>query len=75
MNIKNESKLSNEIWPIKDSDPQPKVKWDIVKICVSYNPQTKRFELYFNEKLEIVAYEEHNILNKTNEIYQNVDTS
>ena len=65
---KNETELSNEIWRIKNSGHHPKVKWEIVKKCVPYNPQTKRSLLCLNEKLEIVAYKEQNLLNKRNEI-------
>ena len=35
---KNETELSNEIWRIKISDHHPKVRWEIVKKCVPYNP-------------------------------------
>ena len=39
-----------------------------VKKCVPYSPQTKRCLLCLNEKLEIAAYKEQNLLNKRNEI-------
>ena len=65
---KNQKELSNEIWRIKNSGHHPKVKWEIVKKCGSYNPQTKHCLLCLNEKLEIDPYEEHNLLNKRNEI-------
>ena len=57
---KNERELSNEIWRIKNSGHHPKVKWEIVKKCVPYSPQTKRCLLCLNEKLEIAAYKEQN---------------
>ena len=65
---KNETELSNEIWRIKISGHHPKVRWEIVKKCVPYNPQTKRCLLCLNEKLEIAAYIEQNLLNKKTEI-------
>ena len=65
---KNETELSNEIWRIKISVHHPKVKWEIVKKCVPYKPQTKRCLLCLNEKLEIAAYKEQNVLNKRNKI-------
>ena len=65
---KNETELSNEIWWIKNSGHYPKVKWKIVKKCVPFSPQTKRCLLCLNEKLEIAAYKEQNLLNKRNEI-------
>ena len=72
---KNQKELSNEIWRIKNSGYHPKVKWEIVKKCVSYNPQTKRCLLCLNGKLEIAAHKEQNLLNKRTKSYQNVDTS
>ena len=36
--------------------------------CVPCNPQRKRCQLCLNEKLEIAAYKEQNLLNKRNEI-------
>ena len=65
---KNETELSNEIWRLKDSGHDPKVKWEIVKNCVPYNPQTKPSLLCLNVKLEIAAYKEHTLLNKRKEI-------
>ena len=65
---KNETELSNEIWQIKNSGHHPKVKWEIVKKYFPYIPQTKRSSLCLNEKLEIAAYKEQNLLNKRNEI-------
>ena len=38
---KNGTELSNEIWRIKNSGHHPTVKWEIVKKCVPYSPQTK----------------------------------
>ena len=55
---------SNQIWQIKDLGHQLKVKWEIVKKCVPYNPQPKRCLLCLNEKLETAAYKEHNLLTK-----------
>ena len=46
----------------------PKVKWETVKKCLSYNPQTKQCLLCLNEKLEIATCKDHNLLNKRNEI-------
>ena len=44
------------------------VKWEIVKKCVPYNPQTKHCLLCFNEKLEIAAYNQQNLWKKRNQI-------
>ena len=64
--MKTESSI--QIWRIKNSGHRPKVKWGIVKKCVPYNPQTKRCLLCLNEKLEISACKEQNLLNKKNKI-------
>ena len=42
---KNERELSNEIWRLKHSGHHPKVKWDIVKKCVSYNTKKTLFTM------------------------------
>ena len=42
---KNETELSNEIWRLKHSGHHPKVKWDIVKKCVSYNTKKTLFTM------------------------------
>ena len=65
---KNETELSNEIWRIKNSGHHQKVKWEIVKKCAPYNPQTRRCLPRLNEKLKTAAYKEQNLLNKRNEI-------
>ena len=65
---KNETEKSNEIWRIKNSVHHQKVEWEIVKKCVPNSPQTKCCLLYLNEKLEIAACKEQNLLNKRNEI-------
>ena len=63
-----EYKNETEILGIKNSGHHPKVKWEIVKKCVPYSPQTKCCLLCLNEMLEIAAYKEQNLLNKRNEI-------
>ena len=39
-----------------------------------YNPNTKRYSLCLNEKLEIAKYKGHNLLNKQSEIIDKVTT-
>ena len=53
---------------MKNSGHHPKVKQEIVKKCVPYSPQPKRCLLCLNEKSEIAAYKEQNLLNKRNKI-------
>ena len=55
---KHKTKLSTKIWRKKNSGHHPKVKYEIVKKCVPYNPQTKDCLLCLNEKLQIAAYKE-----------------
>ena len=72
---KNKTELSNEMWRIKNSCHYLKVKWEIVKRCVPYNPQTKRCLLCSNEKLEIALCKEQKLLNKETRWYQNARSS
>lgn len=65
---KNDTELSNEIWRLKSLGIEAKIKWEIVRQCVPYNPQTKRCLLCLNEKLEIASYQGDNLLNKRSEI-------
>ena len=73
-NNKNETRLSNETWQIKDVDHHPKVKREIVKNCAPHSPQTKRCLLCLNKMLEIAAYKRHNLLNKRNYIVSQIPT-
>jgi len=65
---KNDTELSNEIWRLKSLGIEAKIKWEIVRQCVPYDPQTKRCLLCLNEKLEIASYQGDNLLNKRSEI-------
>ena len=64
--IKNE--LSKEFWEIKKRGGTPKITWKIIRICRSYNPNSKRCLLCLNEKYEIATYKGDNLLNKRTEI-------
>ena len=46
----------------------PKITWKIIRICRSYNPNSKRCLLCLNEKYEIATYKGDNLLNKRTEI-------
>ena len=61
---KNETELSKERWEIKKHSGTPKVTWKIIRICRSYNPNSKRCLLCLNEKYEIATYKGDNLLNK-----------
>ena len=39
---KNDTELSKEFWEIKKHNGTPKIAWKIIRICPSYNPNSKR---------------------------------
>ena len=45
-----------------------KVTWKLIRICRSYNPNSKRCILCLNEKYENATYKGDNLLNKRTEI-------
>ena len=45
-----------------------KITWEIIRICHSYNPNSKLCLLCLNEKYEIRIYEGDNLLNDRPEI-------
>ena len=65
---KNDTELSKEFWEIKKRNGTPKITWKIIRICPSYNPNSKRCLLCLNEKYEIATYKGNNLLNKRTEI-------
>ena len=46
----------------------PQISWKIKGMYKPYNPTSKRFNLYFTEKLEILDDPDKNMLNKRSEI-------
>ena len=65
---KNDIKLSTEYRALKTKQLNPKVSWQIKKRYNSYNPISRRCNLYLNEKLEILDDQDKNLLNKLSEI-------
>ena len=65
---KNDTELSKESWEIKKRNGTPKITWKIIRICRSYNPNSKRWLLCLNKKYEIATNKEDNLLNKRPEI-------
>ena len=63
-----DTELSNKLWSIKNSNYLPNVVWEILRKHQTYNPNTKRFSLCLNEKLEKARYKGRNLLNKRSEI-------
>ena len=45
---KNDTELSKESWEIKKRNGTPKITWKIIRICPSYNPNSKRCLLCLN---------------------------
>ena len=52
---------------MKKRSGAPKITWKIIRICRSYNPNSRRCLLYLNEKYEIATYKGGNLLNKRTE--------
>ena len=46
----------------------PSVRREVLQKVNSYNPITRRCNLYLSEKLEIVLHDDSNVLNKRNEV-------
>ena len=65
---KNDSKLSEEVWRIKELGGTPQVTWKILQKSKTYNPQARRCALCLTEKLAIAEHEGKDILNKRSEI-------
>ena len=47
---------------------KPKITWKIIRLCSSYNLNSKHCLLCLNEKYEIATYKGDNLLNKRTEI-------
>ena len=52
----------------KNNNYFPNIVWNIVRKHQPYNPNTKKYSLYLNEKLEIARYNGHKLLKKRTEI-------
>ena len=63
-----DSKLSEEVWRIKEAGGTPEVTWCILQRSKAYNPQAGRCCLCLTEKLAIAEHEGRDILNKRTEI-------
>ena len=66
--LRKDSKLSEEVWRIKDAGGTPQVTWTILDKCKAYTPQAKRCALCLTEKLAIAEHEGSDMLNKRSEI-------
>ena len=54
---KNDTELSKEFWEIRKRSGTPKITRKIIRICRSYNPNSKRCFFCLNEKYEIADTE------------------
>ena len=68
MKHKNDRELSKEFWEIKKRNLTPKITWKNLRICRSYNTNSKCCFLCLNEKYEIATYREDKLLNKRTQI-------
>ena len=65
---KNATTLSQYIWCQK-MNPNPKIKWSILKKCTTYQPGNKCCDLCISEKLSIIKNSSNpNNINKRNDI-------
>ena len=71
-NKKNSTTLSTYIWE-NNLNPNPIIKWDIMKKCHKYRPRQKISEICLSEKLEIVKknLNNSNNMNKITDIGNN----
>ena len=63
-----ETELSKEVWDIKRRNFTPTVTWQIIKSLNMSNNTNTRCLLCLNEKLEILTYQQNNLLNQRNEL-------
>ena len=72
---KNDTELSKEFSEIEKRNATPKITWKIINICRSYNPNSKLFFLYLNEKYEIATYKGDYLLNRRTDILTDTEVS
>ena len=67
-NKKNSTTLSTHIWESM-ANPNPSVKWEVMRKCPKYKPGMKTCMLCLSEKVEIIKnLRKHNSLNKRTDI-------
>ena len=52
---RNDMEQSKQFWEIKKHNGTPKITWKIIRICSSYNPNSKNCLLCLNEKYKIAT--------------------
>ena len=69
-----ETTLSTYIWD-KKLNPNPKIKWSLMKKCQTYRPGSKTCSICREEKYFIITgFKNVNCINKKSDIGKNVDT-
>ena len=67
-NIKEKLNFQMNYGILKKNNYTPNIVWKILRKQKTYNPDTKRYSLCLNKKMEIARYKGHNLLNKRSEI-------
>ena len=62
------TRLSKEVWQIKNRGFTPIIKWKIIKQLPAYNPEIKKCQLCLGEKMEILNRDPAKLLNKRSEL-------
>ena len=65
---KEETKLSQYVWELKNQNQQFEIAWSIEKKCSPYRPSSNKCDLCTTEKLVIIKERNKNMLNKRSEI-------
>ena len=68
LKYKTDTELPCEVWQMEKSGQTPVTTWKIVRQCSPYNPNSKRYNLCLNEKMEIATYRGSNLMNKKTEL-------
>ena len=63
-----ETKLSQYIWNLKDKNKQFEIAWSVVMKCRPYQSTSRRCDLCLSEKLSIVQGDSSKMINKRSEI-------
>ena len=63
-----ETKLSQYIWNLKDKNKQFEIAWSAVMKCRPYQSTSRRCDLCLSEKLSIVQGDSSKMINKRSEI-------
>ena len=68
LKYKTDTGLSSKVWQMKKSGQTPVITCKIIRRCSPYSPNSKRYYLCLNEKMEIATYRGNNLLAKKTEL-------